>query len=397
MRNYSLRLMFTFGCIIWMFKLLGHVTNQFGVCYDTAKKTFEVDLELKRHIIVHDNGNVSNLDRGVHVTASNLTRLNKNYYLVNDLSGLYDHKKSSVVLFKYYLNWLDKENSMYFGCIELPNSQPKQMPIVEGDFLLLRGLVQNIHGSRNLQGSVIHNGQHFKAFLGGAPSILYLSDTDGYLFWKNSPFNLLTRTHYSYYESKLNEVKQTPFLLIFSVWNQVVYGIASDSENPLESYPCLYDLVTKKIRKLPSEMIYNENIVSILVVDSNEIITWSATDEGSMIQVIRDFNLNVKHVDYSYQREHNVLIKTFQDGRIQIFDSKEKPLVESSMKPMVVLKVDLDQNLDNQVEALICVKDAQKVLVDCINGIIHKADEIEHVGLVFFRLVNDGKEKWVTL
>lgn len=280
---------------------------------------------------------------------------------------------------------------MCYGYIELPNLDQKQKPIAVDEFLLIEKFAQN-H-----QGAVIHNGRHFKSFLGGMPSIFYLSDIKGYLFWQNSPFNLFTRTHYSYYDAKLNKIKQTPFISAFSVWNQVVYGIASDSEKPMNAYPCLYDVVTERIHKLPDGIIHRENIISILPVNSNELITWSSTCDGSMNQVIRDIDLNVKNVDYSYQREYNVLIKTFQDGRTQILDSRERLLVENFTKFKKMIKIDLNQDLDNQIEALLCIKEEQTILIDCVNGRVYYADEIEHVGLGFFRLVNDGKEEWVTL
>ena len=388
MRYYPLRLILTLWFINWMFTLFGQITNQFGVCYNPIEKTFEISLELKRGIILHDNGNVSTLRKRNHITASNLIRLNENYYLANFSRGLYDYTKSQVVLFRYYLNSLDKENSICYGYVELPNLDQKQMPIAVGEFLLIERL------AHNFQGGVIHNGRYFKSFLGGVPSMFYLSDTDGYLFWQNSPFSLLTRTHYSYYDAKLNKIKQTPFILAFSVWHQVVYGIATDSENQMNAYPCLYDLATERVHKLPDGIIHGENIISILPVNSNELITWSSTCDGSMNQVIRDFDLNVKNVDYSYQREHNVLIKTFQDGRTQILDSRERLLVETFTK---MIKVDLNQDLDSQIEALLCIKENQMILIDCVNGKVYYADEIEHAGLGFFRLVNDGKEEWVTL
>lgn len=391
MKYYPLRLIFTFWCISWMITLFGQITNPFGVCYNPTEKTFEISLELKRGIIVHDNGNVSTLRKREHITASNLTRLNENYYLANFSSGLHDYTKSQIILFRYYLNDLDKENSRCYGYIELPTSGQKQMPIAVGEFLLIENLAPN------LQGAVIHNGRCFKSFLGGSPSMFYLSDTDGYLFWQNSPFNLLTRTHYSYYDAKLNKIKQTPFCLAFSVWNQVVYGISIDSENPMNAYPCLYDLATERIHKLPDGIVHGENIISILPVESNELITWSSTCDGSMKQVIRDLDLNVKNVEYSYQREHNVLIKTFQDGRTLIVDSRGRLLVENFTKFKKMVKVDLNQDLDNQIEALLCTKEDQMVLVDCVNGTVYCADKIEHVGLGFFRLINNGKEEWLTL
>jgi hypothetical protein len=132
-------------------------------------------------------------------------------------------------------------------------------------------------------------------------------------------------------------------------------------------------------------------------VNSNELITWSSTCDDSMNQVIRDFDLSVKNVDYSYQREHNVLIKTFQDGRTLIVDSRGRLLVENFAKFKKVIKVDLNQDLDNQIEALLCIKENQMVLVDCVNATVHCADKIEHVGLGFFRLVDDGKEEWLML
>jgi hypothetical protein len=294
-----------------------------------------------------------------------------------------------MILFHYTLNYRDRKRARQYGGMRF---EAEMITKTVGDFLMLDRDESSFVG---FVGFEFHEGKPWKI----TPSTAWIYEfypwgKNNYLFVLKTPLMSYTGRTYFSCEPEAEMVKQTPLIFVYTIWNQIAYGAACSKEDPLEPFRCFYNLRTGEMTRLDNEVA--EDIAEALIVNENEIVTFSWCD-GKMEQTIRDGQFRQKAVSYQYHRCCNVLIKEEKDHFRQILNSAGACLVELDSGEDAITRISLDQDVHEQTEALIGRKGKQQVLVDCIGEAVHYADEIEHVGLGFFRLITNGKEEWVTL
>ena len=369
----------------------GKIINDFGICYDPEAKTFGMELKMSRYYHlkgegIHELGWRINGGFGRDMVASEITRINRYYYSAQVNWSKNNKDMGKMILFHYTLDRLNRKGARQYGGMRF---DAEMITKTVGDFLMLD------RDESGFNGFEFHEGKPWKITQSTVWEFeCHQWGKNNYLFALNNPFVSYTGRTYFSCEPEAEMVKQVPLIFVYSTWNQIAYGSTSDKEDPLEPFRCFYNLRTGEMTRLDNEVA--EDIAEALIVNENEIVTFSWCDE-KMVQTIRDGQFRQKAVSYQYHRCCNVLIKEEKDHFRQILNSAGACLVELDSGEDAITRISLDQDVHEQTEALIGRKGKQQVLVDCIGEAVHYADEIEHVGLGFFRLTTNGKEEWVTL
>lgn len=386
--------------IVLSYSLLGNtiITNDFGICYDSTAKTFSLKSTYKKHLCCYKKktalfSSSGRMKEEKAFTAINVERINRHFYkaqLQEKSLGL--TQRDDLILFKYSLDRMSPK--MRYGILEFAEGIKQDNAIAIGEYLIAETI------DSQLSDIVCHNGKIADMSSGGIMSSdIYDLGKGKYLFRQRIPFIEHTNQRYFLADSEKGKMEQVPLFMVHDHWNNIAYGAYVDDNDCNSIYDtsvvfCFYNLITGQKIDFPEEFVYDKMVVTALMINADEIVVWCGENKEVGIY---DGYFKPKRVDYTYERHRNILIQQRGDGSCKILNVKDEILWTFVQNTCEIKLLNLDNDYKGEYEALICSTLDQIVLVDCSNGTIHKADEIEHVGLGFFRLVNDGKEEWVTL
>lgn len=375
--------------VVLAMPLLGAVTNEFGVCYLPACKAFELTFKNERTLF--DGQSVDYRSTAKTITTRTLKRLNRHFYRVT-IEGKTPGQEKEVVLFQYQrVNPAPKR----YGTLILDVAAGEQVLQVQGDCLVVKERHKDV---------LYSNGKRFELFphVFSQTGLHYLGD-DRYLFQYVTPFAEYASSRYFLADRKTGSVVQQPFLLVFDVWNQYALAVRSLAEGGVN---CFYHLPTGKQKVFPEDFFEDYNHLDIILRHDDEIIMWTYTQKLLGYQFdchIFDGQFKKKTVAYTYERYCNVLLQQDPTRGTTVFSQSGDELWHSvtPIQPHEKIDLDLDAPLDAlttaRYEALIFALADQMVLVDCVAERVFSADQIEHVGMGFFKVTCDGTESWITL
>ncbi|MBR5592029.1 MAG: hypothetical protein IKW38_05810 [Kiritimatiellae bacterium] len=382
----------TWCCLamVLVMPLLGAVTNDFGVCYLPECKAFE--LTFKNHLTLFSGHSEEHRETAAKtITTRDIKRLNRHFYRAT-VEGKTPGKKKEVVFFQYQRSNLAPKR---YGTLILNAAAGEKVQQVMGASLVV---------SEGRQEVLYSNGNRFAPFLHffSAGGVHYLGD-ERYLVRQVLPFMEHSPSRYFLTDRKTGAVVQQPLLMVFSVWNQTAFAIQSTAD---DGVTCFYHLPTGKQKVFPEGFFADYQWLDILMLHDDEIVMWTYAQKLLGLQIdchLFDGQFQKKAVTYTYERYCNILLQQDPTHGTTVLSQAGKVLWHSPTQIKASEKIDLD--LDDPLirltaaryEALIFEQPKQMVLVDCVAERIYTADQIEHVGMGFFKLTRDGTDSWITL
>lgn len=382
--------------IVLSYRLFGEtiITNDFGICYDPIEKTFYLKSTYKKYLWCYRKETVSSGSSkdGNVFTATNIERINRHFYKVNLQHKVFRlTQREDVILFKYSADRTLPKTT--YGILEFAEGLKGRDAIAIGEYLIAETI------DPRLSDIVCHNGKIANMSSGGFTSCdIYDLGKEKYLFRQRIPFIEYTNHRYFFADSEMGKLIQVPLFRAYDHWNNIVFGdyVDDSDRNDVDDNVvfCFYNLITGQRVDFPKDFVQNKMVVAALMVNADEIITWCGYSREVCIY---DGNFKPKAVNYTYERHRNILIQRNTNGNCKILNTEGETLWSFAQNTCEIKLVNLDNDYKGEYEAIVCLGLGEMVLVDCTHGTIHKADEIEHVGLGFFRLITNGKEEWVTL
>jgi hypothetical protein len=378
------------GCIALLMstRVFGVVTNEFGVCYHPDLKIFDLTFKEERRLFEKTTLNLHN--EAKTLTARNLRRINRHFYRAEVETTT--HPAKETILFRFQpVNPSRKR----YGTLFLHKKEAYDKTVAVDEYL--------IAPSETIGQEVLYaNGKRFNFHPGLYSTFgLYSLGHQRYLFWQKLPFTEYSPNHYFLADREKGTVTQLPLLLVFDVWNNHAFASCSNKD---ESELCFYNLATGQRKKVPNALFDECLLIYIVMLREDEIILWTHTEEEAPIVCrVLDGNFREKKIDYTYERHRNILIQYDATHGTRLLNQSGETLWDFKHPLTPIEKIDLDVGAQHLLlngpcyEALLYAMPNQMVLVDCLNEKIYTADQIEHVGLGFFKITTAGTESWITL
>lgn len=354
--------------ILPVFVKAGLVANAFGICYDQKKKEFTFTGKILNLRQLTPEERIKG-DVTVSIKGAFIKRINKHYYVFTDSIKLNGREqKRSFVAYKVPAQE-GIEQELYSAVLD-----SKRIPIEntkvkgEGKFLTMPG------NEAQERGVLYYEGRRPVKVSPSelSPERLYQISLDEYLIvWDG--LRLLTTSPTLFADLGEKQVKFIPLTFVYSVWNDYAYGVSVDSKH------CNFHLVNLRDGSKLAIDGRGGLVTKAYVFDENHILLFLMTGEQQMLSSGTTIELDARYVKFK-----NLMFKYKENRLIKILTQDGSVLWKGALDETKILRIDLDEDLHNEIETVILKLKEQDLLIDCISGEIYAADNISHVGFGFF-------------
>ena len=372
---------FLFCALLPPFGVAKVVTNTFGISYDTEKKEFNFAAKIVNLRQLTPKERQEGYAT-ISVGTPSIKRINKHYYAFTDTIDLNNQgQERRFVAYKAPVQG-EPGQFRYFAVLGSMTRPLEEVNVkAEGKFLTVSEGVAQAQG-------VLHYGGRLPAKISPyeiSPECLYQISSDEYLVvWDG--LRLLMTTPVLFADVKTNQVKIIPLTFVYAVWNEYAFGIRVDPGR------CDFFLVNLRNGKELAIDGQGGLLMRAYLFDENHILLELITGEQRLLRYGK-----MTKLDARYLKAKNLMLEYKGNRLTRILTQNGSVLWSGSLDEDAILKIDLDQDLHNEMEALVLKLKDHALLIDCISGEAHEADAISHVGLGFFRLEKDGMDNWLTL
>lgn len=359
------------------------VTNAFGICYDVNSRTFDLREKVRRSAkgLPFENFRIAPSTMEIKLKPETLRRINRYYYYAQGELKAGNSGAMMCLIYRYNGTTYHTYNALLDP---LSRGKCSSSPIVAEERLLM------LQEWQTPMLSILNNGSCGIIDYGGnAAQSIYAINPDEYVIVWNG-LRAMSMRCVLYLNLKTEEVKQLPLMFAYGVWNQFVFGTRFGANGNVEFL--LYSLYSGKEILLDGA---GGALVQAYALNSNKVILEYA--DGSQ----RNWNPITKEtVDDAvcrYERCSRAMLCFENEMLTSVLKEDGTALWQGMAHKDALTFIDLDQDLHQQREALLIPKDKQTTLIDFRTGEMFFAENIQHLGLGFFQLMDADGMRWITL